>query len=118
VEKMDERRDGEHSSAWSTIMKDDRWLSKMEELGLHPLLVGSDVVPFYHGKKGSHYLILCLAHNEHGGTRGKLDLTEFDDLFRECLQERKVVTRNGVEEYYFPEARLTLTSEMLCTTTI
>jgi hypothetical protein len=97
-----------HSNAWSTIMKDDRWLSKMEELGLHPFLVGSDVVPFYHGKKGSHYLVLCLAHNEHGGARGKPDLTEFDHLFRECLQERKVVTINGVGEYYFPEARLTL----------
>jgi hypothetical protein len=47
-----------HSSAWSTIMKDDRWLVKMEELGLHPFLVGSDVIPVYHGKKGSHYLVL------------------------------------------------------------
>jgi hypothetical protein len=97
-----------HSNTWSTIMKDDRWLSKMEELGLHPYLVGSDVVRLYDGKKGPHYLVLCLAHNEHGGKTGKPDVGEFAPLLRECLQEREIVTRNGVGEYYFPEAHLTL----------
>lgn len=100
-----------HSRAWNNIFKSDRWLCRMEELGLYAFLAGSDVVPYYHGKEGPHVLALCLAHDRHGGRKkgGIMDITEIHHLFRECLQDhRRVGTRNHVSEYHFPDCHLYL----------
>jgi hypothetical protein len=97
-----------HSKAFNNIFKSGRWFSLIEELGLYAFLAGSDVVPYYHGKKGPHYLALCLAHNCNSSQkRGKPDVADIP--FEEFLQtNRKVVTINHVGEYYFPDCDLTL----------
>lgn len=121
LKDYEDRPEDIHSRIWSSIFQDEIWLSKMVEIGINPVLVGSDLPYFYNLIKSMRdgteniqirptYLVLVLAHDGDGGQPPSGQPRGYDwhwRSFNPSLQRNRDGPGDYME-YFFPKTGLTL----------